>query len=35
MKIFGSAWLELINIIRASGKQVLALAFRRGLFEGP
>jgi hypothetical protein len=32
MKIFGSAWLEPTDVSRASIKQVLALALRKGLF---
>jgi hypothetical protein len=33
MKIFGSAWVELIDISRASIKNVLASAFRKGPSE--
>jgi hypothetical protein len=34
MNSFGSAWLELTNIRRASIKNVVATALRTGLFEG-
>jgi hypothetical protein len=34
IKIFGCAWLELIDCIRDSVRNVLALALRTGPFEG-
>jgi hypothetical protein len=35
LKIFSSAWVELIDISRASIRQAPALELRTGLFEGP